>query len=285
MAKAAIHSALRSTSLVPVGVTTADPTSKFAATLVSMGVRLLYHQPSWVNQMMALFAEWTATEKKHRPSSPSESSHAILEKFLRIDIPILGLLDSFVLYTDIAVLFQADVTWQRLLHSNFEKFRRTDFESGKRHFAEAGEEGLPAFFALAREKDPMDSEKEKDSVSAGVVMINMESMKDIYSVFLSFLFQRIRHNGLEDSASLWTSFPDGKASIASFLPYEFSWKAHWPSNPNAPVVHFSGPKCESDILPFVQYGHVNSQVFEASLKSCVTTGCRELCDLYVRYQN
>ena len=53
-AKVAIKSALSKTTLVPVGVTTADPRSKLATTLVAMGTRLIFHIPKWGSQVKSM---------------------------------------------------------------------------------------------------------------------------------------------------------------------------------------------------------------------------------------
>ncbi|CAJ1414275.1 unnamed protein product [Effrenium voratum] len=285
MAKVAIKSALAKTSLVPVGITTASPRSKFAADLVSAGVRLIYHTPSWMPHINSTIQRWTGA--KHRFGRLKKPSHllsdldAMVGTFLRIDIPILGLLDPFLFYADIDILFQNDVTWPKLLgveEDIFQEIRHLPYE--QQQFAKPGKPGLPRYFAMSAE-----SEMKREAVNAGVMLWNLQSMRESYPSFLDFIVKSDDITwpiGPGDQGALRTFYKRDRAP--SYLPYEFNWKAYWPPNPEAILVHFHGPKCEHDILPYLKDGHINVSLFKFLLIRCGQDGdCSKLCNLYMQY--
>ena len=285
MAKVAIKSAFAKTSLVPIGVTTASPTSKFAADLVSAGVRLIYHTPSWVPHIKAMISQWEGS--KNRLSGDKKPSHllsdvdAMVGTFLRIDIPILGLLDPFLFYADIDILFQNDVTWSKLLGATDKRFKKMkDLPYEQQVFAKPGQEGVPMFFAMSAE-----SEMEKVAANAGVMLWNVQSMRESYPSFLNFIVRSGDITwpiGPGDQGALRTFYQGDRGP--SYLPYLFNWKAYWPRNPTAVLVHFHGPKCEADILPYLDYGRIRLPLFHFLLKRCQEGGnCLELCRQYMNY--
>ena len=65
-------------------------------------------------------------------------------RLLYLDIPILGIPDSFVLYTEVDVLFQNDVSWTRLLENKVDKFKRgNDFSIGPATVHQTGQARAP----------------------------------------------------------------------------------------------------------------------------------------------
>lgn len=87
------------------------------------------------------------------------------------DIPILGLMDDFVLYTDIDVVFISDIFWKNLLGKKHvgqrEQLQRHLFDKTSNkffdHFAKASSYGgIPKFLAVA---DFGDEKKEKSEKS------------------------------------------------------------------------------------------------------------------------
>lgn len=294
MAKVAIRSALRKTKLVPVGVTTADPRSKFAADLVAMGVRLIYHLPSWANYVKSMIENWNNSAERYagnkKPSHLLSDVDAMVGTFLRIDVPIVGILDPLVFYADIDILFQRDVTWKKLLGPKYQKFQKFQkFKDGNNFahqmhlFTKPGTEGFPQFFSMSAE-----TERIKEAVNAGVMLMNMVTMRDAYDSFLQFILSSgdiTWEIGPGDQGALRTFFRDKDGRpLAAFLPFEFNWKAYWPKNSEAAVVHFHGPKCEADILPYLNHGLINFPLFEFLLKHCKKEGnCRELCEEYMSY--
>lgn len=91
---AALRSAKARTSLIPVCITWADPMSEIAVLLVSMGVRVIYHKPSWQEQVTALVTGFYS--ERALPKAIDE----VVSNLLHIDIPAVGILDYLVLYTD-----------------------------------------------------------------------------------------------------------------------------------------------------------------------------------------
>lgn len=92
MTMVAVKSAAAKTGLIPVCVTAEDPNSTVLVKLVSMGVRVIYHRPAWLESAERYLQQKNVTLTQ---------LDALLAQWLRIDIPILGVLDEFVLYTDL----------------------------------------------------------------------------------------------------------------------------------------------------------------------------------------
>eukprot|EP00435_Cladocopium_sp_Y103_P006435 s5672_g2.t1 len=157
MTKVAVKSALEKTSLVPVGVTTADPRSDFAKFLVSLGVRVIYHTPSWAQHIASMVSRWKGEKESSRFARGKRShllynAEAMIGTFLRIDVPILGILDEFVLYTDTDVLFMGDVEWKSILRKRYQRFvNSNDFARGVQRLANPGEIGVPRYFSMSSE--------------------------------------------------------------------------------------------------------------------------------------
>ena len=68
--------------------------SEIAVLLVSMGVRVIYHNPSWQEQVTALVTGFYS--ERALPKAIDE----VVSNLLHIDIPAVGILDYLVLYTD-----------------------------------------------------------------------------------------------------------------------------------------------------------------------------------------
>ena len=106
MTHIAVLSALHNTSLAPVCVHFGAPRAELAGWLRARGVRVVHHdRPAW----RATLANATSRMRAHRAKSPLyASADAMVGTFLRVDLPVLGFVDEFVLYTDVDVLFLAD---------------------------------------------------------------------------------------------------------------------------------------------------------------------------------
>ena len=288
-AKVAIKSALSKTTLVPVGVTTADPRSKFAATLLAMGTRLIYHIPRWGSQIKSMKVK-NERDKNSRTKMSSSEFVETVGRLLYLDIPILGIPDSFVFYTEVDVLFQNDVSWARLLGEQVDKFKRgNDFSIGQQLFTGPGKQGLPEFFSMSA-----GTKQVRRTQDSGVMLLNLLSLRSAYPAFARFILSNVSQSMLADSAdqtgetggasdAYQIFFQSNGKSLAAFLPLEFSWKPYWPKDPTVSVVHFLGPKCESDILPYINHRRVQVPLFKSLLQLCdQEANCRELCDEYTR---
>ena len=287
-AKVAIKSALSKTTLVPVGVTTADPRSKLATTLVAMGTRLIFHIPKWGSQVKSRKVK-NQQDKNSRGKMSSSEFVETVGRLLYLDIPILGILDSFVFYTELDVLFQNDVSWIRLFGEQADKFKRgNDFSIGQQLFTGPGKQGLPEFFSMSS-----GTKRVRRTRDSGVMLLNMLSLRSAYPAFVRFILSSVSQSMLADSAdqtgfggasdAYQSFFQSNGRSLAAFLPFEFSWKPYWPKNPEVSVVHFLGPACERDILPYLSDRRVQFPLFKSLLQRCDQEGnCRELCDEYMR---
>jgi len=162
MTMVAVRSAGEKTGLIPVCVTAMDPNTTILVQLIAMGVRVIYHTPTWLEDV----------ERKMRRNGASEFElDALVSVWLHIDIPILGLMDDFVLYTDIDVVFISDIFWKNLLGKKHvgqrEQLQRHLFDKTSNkffdHFAKASSYGgIPKFLAVA---DFGDEKKEKSEKS------------------------------------------------------------------------------------------------------------------------
>ncbi len=121
----------------------------------------------------------------------------------------------------------------------------------------------------------------------------MLSLRSAYPAFVRFILSSVSQSMLADSAdqtgfggasdAYQSFFQSNGRSLAAFLPFEFSWKPYWPKNPEVSVVHFLGPACERDILPYLSDRRVQFPLFKSLLQRCDQEGnCRELCDEYMR---
>ena len=81
MTMVAVKSTSAKTGLIPVCVTAEDPNSTVLVKLVSMGVRVIYHRPTWLESAEQFW------EKKNASLT---QLNALVAQWLRIDIPILG---------------------------------------------------------------------------------------------------------------------------------------------------------------------------------------------------
>ena len=102
---------MKKTGLIPVCVTAMDPKTTILVQLIAMGVRMIYHPPAWLEDV----------EKKWgRRARVSLNWMHWCQFGCMFDIPILDLMDDFVLYTDIDELLQlfigdlfGKICWER----------------------------------------------------------------------------------------------------------------------------------------------------------------------------
>ena len=80
-----------------------DASGALARWLVALGVRLVFHhEPKWKPKLESAMLKAAG----HQSRSPLYAQLAsMIGTFLRLDIPTLGFVDEFVLYTDVDVLF------------------------------------------------------------------------------------------------------------------------------------------------------------------------------------
>ena len=176
------------------------------------------------------------------------------DAFLRLEIPALaareGWRDEFVLYTDCDVMFLRDPV------PGLRKLR-------------------PKYFAVA----PEEHAHYRFIVNSGVMLINLRGMQSVDADFQSYtrehlercvtapntfdqaalisyfrlvtraLVRRgapVRVQGWKGYRTIWGRFyvrlPFLDPILWDELPLVFNWKAYWPQNEDAVILHFHGPK-------------------------------------------
>lgn len=120
-------------------------------------------------------------------------------------------------------------------------------------------------------------------------MRNMRNLRDVYMPFLEFILSSAYITwelGPGDQGAFRTFFKADADNtfLAGFLPFTLNWKSYWPINSDALIVHFHGPKCESDILPFLEDRSVKFDLFRGILDKCLGEGgCKTTCAEFLRY--
>lgn len=176
--------------------------------------------------------------------------------FLRTEIPRLTaelkFPDEFVLYTDIDVMFQTDIS------DALEKYK-------------------PRYFAVA----PENIKNDYRGMNTGVMIMNLPNLRRFDDKFREFMTQKL--DVLVDNAWDQGAYKlHFKGKFYGFqwdkLPHEFNWKPYWDENPAAKIIHFHGPKAHqragltetppaphcAPLLPFVVPGyHFYCDVWDA----------------------
>jgi len=282
---AAVRSAFtHAPDLIPVCVTTAQPQTPLLKQLASMGVRIIYHTPTWLQAVKDLVEEWNQIGKMSTFQHLNKIEFKeVVGQWLRIDLPVLGILDDFVLYTDVSVLFTKSVTWKDLLGENCRGLARSmqrKMYSGPffNNYAVPGKVGVPRWLAVP------------DNNMAGVMLMNLKTLKESYEVLRELVIKKeqILKLGSADPCSYFDLFQ------SSSLPSNLSWELHQPHSDapaaaamaldDASIIHFQGPKCQADILPYLRHGHVRLETFTATLEMCNQQDmCKELCLQFEQY--
>ena len=289
MVKVAVISARRHTSLVPVCITTGEPTSELSRWLVGMGVRVVQYQPQWANTMRTKVNERNAALAAAGGDNAADKSHLFKEAdsmigtFLRVDVPVVGILDEFVLYTDVDVMFRKDVTWEGILGKQYGRAKAAnDFASGRRHFSPTPGQGLPLFMSASSE---MQKSKDPKYLNAGVMVLSMRSLRDTHAAFLDFILgSDIEYpTGPGDQGAIKSFYSRGGKYQINFLPWAYNYKSYWGFSRSAAIIHFHGPKCQEDIVPYMESGVVRMEVLRGLLRKCRKGACSSLCDEYLKY--
>ena len=283
---AAVRSALtHAPDLIPVCVTTAQPQTPLLKQLASMGVRIIYHTPTWLPAVKDFVEEWNQIKKMSVFQHINKIEFTeVVGQWLRIDLPVLGILDDFVLYTDVSVLFTNSVTWKDLLGDNYRGLARSmqrKMYSGPffNNYAAPGKVGVPRCLAVP-----------DNSNMAGVMLMNLKTLKESYQDFLELVIKKEQFLklGSPDPCSYFDFFQ------TSSLPLNLSRELHQPHSDataaaamaldDASIVHFHGLKCQADILPYLRHGYVRQETFTATLETCNQQDmCKELCSQFEQY--
>ena len=286
MTMVAVKSAAAKTGLIPVCVTAEDPSSTVLVKLVSMGVRVIYHRPEWLG-----IAERNLEQKNVREAQLD----AMMAQWLRIDIPVLGLLDEFVLYTDIDVLFTGDIFWKDLLGKNHLSLRgslvRNMFGKGFfDEYAATGRVGVPKFLGVAeRWGSTVPASKNEDGLDCGVMLMNLRSLRESHERFRQFVLRK-QWKQLLKLADMHGSDPCVYAGFyqISNLPGRLVWKPQ--GMQLASLTHFEGMNC-AGVAAYMRNGGndgARTQPYKERLEECFDLEiCRisylEFCSDYTAY--
>ena len=193
----AVLSARRWTSLSPVCLIDAsgDPAgvSHQLEWLRSQGVTLLPHQSSFLAGLRAQYGADMDIYSGH---------------WLRCDIPVLEQEESFVLYTDIDVMFTGPVEDNQI---------------------------WPHYLACCPEHEQDD----KSYFNSGVMVMNLPNLRDRLADLAQTVGRRLATaQPHDDQGALNELF----RNRSDWLPTEWNWKPYWGRNDKARIVHFHGPK-------------------------------------------
>ncbi|GIT91900.1 hypothetical protein JANAI62_23570 [Jannaschia pagri] len=191
--RAAIHSCLRHTTLQPVCLYYGERAPALKV-MRDMGVTVIRHRPSLEPLLRPAYGTAYETFAGH---------------WLRLDIPRLETEDTFVLYTDIDVLFRG----------------LPDVLDG------------PELLSVAPER----WRTEWHPFNSGVLLMNVPGLRGIDAEFRAQITERLTGNftyPTHDQAS-FNQFFEGRAGA---LPLEMNWKPYWGVNQRAQIIHYHGPK-------------------------------------------
>ncbi|GJD31324.1 hypothetical protein PMNALOAF_2578 [Methylobacterium adhaesivum] len=128
--------------------------------------------------------------------------------WLRTDIPYIEREDEFVLYTDIDVMFRADVSDNDL---------------------------RPKFIACG----PEHKQDDWSYFNTGVLVMNVPSMRATRPEFVEVIREHMPRAAPYDDQTMYNICYRDRYDR---LPLEWNWKPYWGYNAHAKIVHFHGPK-------------------------------------------
>ncbi len=194
-ARMAVLSARKNTQLEPVLLYTGERNEE-TKWFEKQGVQIIDSSVPYVELILKLTAE-------------GRYSTATLGHWLRTNVCLEEKNDTFVLYTDVDVVFLAN---------------------------SQAIEMQPRYFAAAPQFKP----NSWNYINAGVMLVNVEGLREDYREFEQYLINNIREHtyGFHDQIAYNIFYRDQWDR----LPVEMNWKPYWGANERAEIVHFHGPK-------------------------------------------
>jgi len=263
--KVSVMSALANTTLLPtclyVGLPRGAPPDPVEKWLLSVGVVVIRHLPTWREQLSDVFKTMPADLATTR-STNFGSLKALVATYLRVDIPILGFVDKYILYADVDTLFVSDPAW-------------TDF---------AGPHGFPTAYTMGTEN--IESTNPWDG-NAGVMFLNLHYLGESYDDFLSMTFSEkyrkegLVYNGQPADQGAYKVMYHLQTTLVSHPP--FNWRPYWKATDdkmfgNIKIVHFIGPKIP-DYNVYFGNGSLTNPLFKGIIGECEQN--REDCEYWV----
>ena len=260
MAMVAVASALRNTRLDPICVHSGKLPDNLLNFLRSKGVPMIQHEPAWKSIITTAFKR---ASNKRKSSTLYSNPSALLGTFLRIDIPILGFVDKYVLYADVDVLFVGPL--------------------GLEIFSPP-----PEYFSIGTEAVDCYYPNGVLFGNAGVMLMNVAAMRRTHAEFVEWTFSEENvKQGLDFGIygpvdqGAYNRFYTGRFDVHRSP--AFNWKPYWGYSPRASVIHFHGPKPRKYLLYFSDPGKVRNDNGRL-LQSCLNApGCNEYVALWKRW--
>ena len=200
--RAAVASATRHTNLRPHMIYHGEE-DEFTAEMRARGVAVILHRLTFHDALRE-------AQQRHKPEWPDYMKTAE-GAFMRIEIGLLEVEESYVLYTDCDVMFEAAVTIDHL---------------------------RPELFAIAPQFKP---DSFYDDVNCGVMVVNVERMRRDRPALIEFMCENFGRIAGYDQELLQLYY---KGRWDPLSPV-YNWKPHWGAQPRARIVHFHGPKPEA----------------------------------------
>ena len=266
MAKVAIASAVENTSLDPVCLLNIAPSvegtqwvTDVVAWMEAAGVSVIKHTPEFAPKIKQAFENGKASLKGSSPLY--EDYYSMLGTYLRLDIPILGFVDDYVLYTDVDVYFDVDITID-------------DFEY------------MPKYLMMG-----FDSYEQDHTIgNAGVTLFNVQGMRRTYEKLISNIFSDMNiETGLSYGANKGDKGAMNLMYSDIMYPYPknvvdpelFNWRPYWsiPTDSKTSIIHFHGPKPDDYMNHFLN-PEQDIEVYKALFTECDRV--RGSCKLWVR---
>eukprot|EP01025_Chloroclados_australasicus_P045424 TRINITY_DN4971_c0_g1_i5.p1 TRINITY_DN4971_c0_g1~~TRINITY_DN4971_c0_g1_i5.p1 ORF type:complete len:764 (-),score=49.78 TRINITY_DN4971_c0_g1_i5:1095-3386(-) len=251
LVKAAVRSAIQVGKVTPFCLFLGEKDSTIARWLQAMGVKLIYHEPQWMAQLVVQNTE--AIKNRDGHDYLFETPEDLIANFLRMDIPLLRELSqyAFVLYTDAAVYFRKKVDFTELPLP------------------------LPETIGMGFLNSP------SFPYGADISIMNMFGLRTNYEEFLKFvLSNKEMLNFPEYGSAISGAFNQFYENNAKrwVLPKTYNGRPYYDFSDDAVIVHFQGPKPHDYHL----YLSTNSCTAIPSDR-CQTAVERGMCDYVIEW--
>lgn len=235
---------------------------------IENNVRVIFHTPSWINKINDNFDK---VAKNINFASTYKSNNSLIATYLRLDIPILGFRDEYILYTDTDVLFMNTPVFNS---------KPSYYING----AESDENVCGFQTQTIKTTNNFKTYKRNHHIeygNAGIMYMNVNNLRNVYEDFVTFAFnsknlQNGLHHGVYGPADqgAYNEYFQGAFECVKYP--LFNWKPYWIENKDAQIIHFHGPKIQ-DYVSYLKYGVVLNVNYKGLLERCTD------CNRYAKY--
>lgn len=236
--KVMLISARKNTSLHLVCLYDGNTNDLVYNLLKEFNVEIILHQLPYKQELMEIYPrEWMLQNL-----GKEIEYNRIFGTFMRMEIPVVEKEEKYVLYSDIDVIFNADILLEELPH--------------------------PTYLAAAPEYER--NVEDMEYFNAGVLVMNIQGMKEKYEEFILKMKNRERNiSGLFDQGYLnELCFKD-----MELLPIEYNWKPYWGINDKAKLIHFHGMKPSSNLN---EAGFITDYSFSVSFSMQILAAMQDM---------